>query len=226
MPRSSSRPSIGLVVAVVLLAGLLAWFAWEQTRTFDTPARTSVGYAPAEGDVVFQSLPPSQLSRLIEGATQSPFSHCGIVALDRGRWVVVEAIGPVVETPLEQWIRRGRGGRLWAYRLQAARRASIPGFVAAARAFLGRPYDLRYRLDDERIYCSELVYKSFRAAAGEELGRCVPLSALDWQPHEATIRELEGGPVPLERMIITPRDLAKAPQLVPVFAPDRETQSP
>ena len=185
----------------------------------------SVGYAPHEGDVVFQSLPPGKLASLIEGATKSPFSHCGIVALNRGRWVVIEAIGPVIETPLEQWIRRGRGGRVWAYRLRAGKREAIPAFIAAARTYLGRPYDTRYRMDDGRIYCSELVYKGYETACGECLGELVALRDLDWQPHVATIRELEGSDdVPLGRELITPRDLARASQLQPVFAPASRTE--
>jgi hypothetical protein len=219
VPRSSSRPSVGLVVAIAALVGLGAWFVWDQTRSYPTPALSSVGYAPAVGDVVFQSLPSSKLTRLIEGATKSPFSHCGIVALDRGRWVVIEAIGPVVETPLETWIRRGRGRRIWAYRLQAAQEGVIPAFVSAARSYLGRPYDLRYRMDDAAIYCSELVYKSYRSACGESLGQMVKLGDLDWRPHAAFIRELEGAAPPLERELITPRDVARSSCLRPVFAP-------
>jgi hypothetical protein len=36
---------------------------------------------------------------------------------------------------------------------------------------------------------------------------------LDWQQHASLIERLEGGPVPLDREMITPRDLAKATQL-------------
>ena len=155
---------VGLWVGagLVVVIGLGLW--WDATRIHPTPARVFNGYAPQVGDVVFQSLPHGELVEMIEGATNSPLSHCGIVALDRGRWVVVEAIGPVMETPLERWIRRGRGWRLWAYRLEAARQEGVGRFVEAARGFLGRPYDYRYRMDDEFLYCSELVEKSYRIA--------------------------------------------------------------
>jgi len=36
--------------------------------------------------------------------------------------------------------------------------------LACCEKYLGRPYDYRYQLDDESIYCSELIYKSFRDA--------------------------------------------------------------
>ena len=79
---------------------------------------------------------------------------------------------------------------------------------------LDRPYDTRYKMDDDRIYCSELIYKAYRAASGGgEAGRLVRLGDLNWGKYERTIIELEGGPPPLDREMITPRDLALAPQL-------------
>ncbi len=218
--RSRRRPSVGLVVGlgVLVVLGLLFW--WDQTRIYPTPERVFNGYAPQIGDVVFQSLPHGELVDMIEGATRSPLSHCGIVALDRGRWVVVEAIGPVQETPLERWIRRGRGWRLWAYRLHPSLAEGRPRFVEAARRFLGRPYDYRYRMDDEYLYCSELVQKGFETAYGAELGVLVRLGDLDWTPYDGLIRRLEGAAPPLERRLVTPRDLARASALHSVFRPD------
>lgn len=37
--------------------------------------------------------------------------------------------------------------------------------------WLGRPYDLRFRWDDQTLYCSELAYKLFDRAAGIRLGK-------------------------------------------------------
>lgn len=213
-------PSVGVVAALVLLLALGGLFLWDRTRMYPTPTLTSVGYAPQVGDVVFQSLPHGPLSDLIEAVTASELSHCGIVALDRGRWVVVEAVGPVKETPLERWIHRGRGERVWAYRLSQSTKAEIDAFIDAARSTLGRPYDVRYRWDDERIYCSELVEKSYERVFGKTLGERVRLGDLDWQGHVEAIRRYEGGEPPLDRRLITPRDLARAPALHRVFGPE------
>jgi len=59
-------------------------------------------YAPQVGDVYFQSLPQSPLVATIEGATHSPYSHCGILNKSNGEWVVHEAIGPVRVTKLSE----------------------------------------------------------------------------------------------------------------------------
>jgi hypothetical protein len=171
-------------------------------------------YAPQEGDVIFQSLPRGPLVNAIEGATKSPWSHCGIVARDAsGNWIVYEAFQGVETTPLREFIFRSRNGQFAIYRWKEQYQSQVPAILAAARDCLGRPYDARYRLDDEAIYCSELIYKAFLSATGEEAGRLVRLVELDWQDYRPLIEQLEGGPVPLDRLMIAPRDLAEAHQL-------------
>jgi hypothetical protein len=172
--------------------------------------------APVElqhGDILFQSLPLNPVVSMIEGATNSPFSHCGIVHKTRRGWMVLEAIGPVRDTALSDWIKRGRDGHYQVYRLREAYRGKIPAILAAARKFKGLPYDIHYDFDDGKIYCSELIYKAFKQATGEELGIIVAVRDLNWQPYRATIMTIEKGPVPLDRLIITPRALSEAAQL-------------
>lgn len=170
-------------------------------------------YEPREGDVLFQSLPTAELVIAIEGATHSPWSHCGIVAREDGQWVVYEAIGPVKATPLREYFARSRGGRFAVYRFKEEHRQHIPAVLEKAKPYFGRPYDIHYSMDDEAIYCSELIYKAYRDATGRELGKLVTLGDLDWKPHEDFIRRVERGTLPLEREMITPRDLADAEQL-------------
>ena len=40
---------------------------------------------------------------------------------------------------------------------------------------------------------------------------------MDCGAYEALIRQIEGGSIPVNRMMITPVGLARAPQLVPIF---------
>ena len=174
-------------------------------------------YQPAEGDVAFQSLAHNPLIDAIEGATESPFSHCGILHRTGAGWVVVEAIGPVKETALAEWIAQGRRQRYAIYRLNDRYRGKIPAFIRAAQSYAGRPYDIHYDLDDEAIYCSELIYKAFERSTGERLGKLQKLGELKWQAHAQVIREIEGGKLPLERVMITPRSVSEAPQLTKVF---------
>ena len=176
-------------------------------------------YVPQEGDFVFQSVPMSDLTEAIEGATESPYSHVGLIIRKNGDWYVREAIGPVVDTPFTDWVERGRYGQAFdAFRLRDQFRKYVPKLIDASGAFLGRPYDFKYELDDEKIYCSELLYKAMLKASGRSLGKLQRLGELNWQPYRATIEKYEGGEPPLDRLMITPRSLSEAEELEKVYS--------
>jgi uncharacterized protein YycO len=189
---------------------------FAQSKKQSAPA-----YQPREGDILFQALPnPPGLDLVdtIEGSTGSSYSHCGMVCFKGQAWKVIEAIGPVQETPLEEWIARGRDKQVWAYRLREKERPHIPAMLDAMRKDLGKPYDIHYRFDDQAIYCSELIWRGWKSATGRELGKAVKLGDLNWRPYQRVIEAIEGaGNLPLDREMITPRDLAAAPELERVF---------
>ena len=201
---------------------LLAWFYGTQASVVLTrlPALYYYfRYSPQEGDVVFQSLPHGDLVDAIEGITHSPYSHCGVVLRnDKGQWVVVEAILNVHETPLFAWEFRGRGGAFDVYRLDPKYAAVVPRFKENLLAFMGRPYDFNYDMsDDHAAYCSSLAYLAFEKTSGETLGRLEKLRDLDWKPFESFIKSEQRGALPLDRVMITPASLARAPQLHEVY---------
>lgn len=173
-------------------------------------------YQPAIGDIYFQSLPPSALVVAIEGVTQSPYSHCGILNKVDDEWVIHEAIGPVRAIALETWIMQGMRQDYDVYRLKPEYRSKISELSAATKPYMGRPYDIQYDFDDEKIYCSELIFKAFKTVYGEELGEVVKLGDLNWEPHEAFIRHIAPS-LPLERKMITPQHMADAAQLEQIF---------
>lgn len=152
--RRNERSRRVLVVTVGVCALLsFAIFAWVYGTTYVA----YWSYQPLEGDILFQSLPHSPLVDAIEGVTASPYSHCGIVAKEHGRWIVYEAFHNVEAIPLKQFLFRGRDLRFAVYRLKSPFQQYVPATIANAKTYLGRPYDVRYRMDDERIYCSELI---------------------------------------------------------------------
>ena len=211
------RSSVGVAWAAMLSASVLIGCrppeSAEATTPEAPPPAAIAAYVPRLGDLVFQSSPRGPLINAIEGATQSPYSHCGIVPRRDEAWVVVEAVEPVKETPLAQWIARGRQAGFAVYRFEEKYADKLPVMIAAARRHLGKPYDMRYDFDDEKLYCSELIYKAFREATGEECGAVCRLGELNWRPYETFIRMLEGGDLPLERRMITPRAVSEATQL-------------
>jgi hypothetical protein len=172
-------------------------------------------YSPREGDIVFQSLQHGALVDAIEGVTHSPYSHCGVVLRsDKGKWVVIESIGDVHETPLFTWIFRGRGGYFAAYRLDPKYESVIPAFKKDLLAYTGDSYDFDYDMvRHQGVYCSDLVYLAFDQASGLKMGNLKKLGDLDWHPHQNFIRAEVNGKLPLDRLIITPAALAEAEQL-------------
>ena len=174
-------------------------------------------YQPKEGDLYFQSLPRNAVVNAIEGASESPYSHCGILVRKGDAWFILEAIGPVRETPLAKWINQARDRHYDVFRLEAEHERNIPAFIKAAKEYMGRPYDIRYRMDDKKIYCSELIFKGYRDATGESLGKLVKFGDLKWVRHTPVILAIEGS-IPLNRIMITPRHLSEAKQLEKVFS--------
>jgi len=209
LPKSRTRRVILGILVIVLLALI--------GRIVLLPAYRCRDYAPQEGDIIFQSLPRVGLVKMIEGVTQSPFSHCGVVVNRDGRWKVAESIGKVHDTTLLTWVSRGRGARFCVYRLKPEFRTHVPAFIKALDKYAGKPYDFDFRMDDGYLYCSELVFKAFRDASGIELGKLVRLGDLNWKPFEQQMRDYHGSDLPLDRVMITPRHLSEAEQLEKVF---------
>ncbi|PKL12411.1 MAG: peptidoglycan peptidase, partial [Spirochaetae bacterium HGW-Spirochaetae-6] len=91
-----------------------------------TPAQKATRpVAPQDGDLIFQHS-RSPLSRAIQLATRSPYSHCGLIYRRRGAVFVLEAIQPVSLTPLKDWIKRGKNGHYVLMRLKDSSKVLTP----------------------------------------------------------------------------------------------------
>lgn len=179
-------------------------------------------YKPIIGDILIQSFPNSPLTKAIESCTGSVYSHCSIVINTGDVPKVFEAVGPVKETTMKDWIGNGRNGNFMALRLKDKYTAGIPKFIESAMKFKGRPYDMHMDMDDQKIYCSELIYKAFKSAFEEEIGVPQKLSELNWKPNEKFIRLIEKGNLPLERYMITPLAIVNSDKLTVIFSNFKE----
>ncbi len=174
----------------------------------------------AEGDIVFQSNISPQC-KAIELATHSRYSHCGIVFKKNDAWYVLEAVQPVRETPFAEWIARNRG-RYAVKRLRGADSLLTPAVVnkmkSAGQAYLGKDYDSYFEWSDQRIYCSELVWKIYKSATGLEVGRLQPMREYDLTHPlvKATMQERYGNNIPLEEKMVSPGNIFDSKLLVTV----------
>jgi hypothetical protein len=205
---------IHLPAAALLLPALFGLFA-----LFATPAYAAL----KDGDIVFHTSRSAQ-SLAVQRATGSRYSHMGIVLLRGGKPYVFEAVSTVRYTPLAQWTARGDGGHYVAKRLRNAGALLTPGAVAHLHAgsadYEGRPYDLTFEWSDQRIYCSELVWKLYQRALGVRIGELQKIRSfnLDDPAVRAKMRERYGDKVPMDEPVISPVAMFGSPLLVTVEA--------
>jgi hypothetical protein len=88
----------------------------------------------------------------------------------------------------------------------------------AGARFLGRSYDLTFDWSDERIYCSELVYKVYDRALGIKIGELQRVRDFDLTDVavQAKMQERYGSELPLDAPVISPVAMEQSPLLVTV----------
>ena len=174
-----------------------------------------------DGDLIFHTSLSAQ-SRAIQLATHSPWSHCGIVYKAGKNWQVFEAVQPVKLTPLADWVARGQGGHFATKRLRDAATVLTPAALARLKAagqpLLGHSYDLYFGWSDDRIYCSELIWKVYERGLDRRLGQLQHLRDFDLsQPAvQAKLRERYGNRLPLNETVISPVSIFNSPELIAV----------
>lgn len=161
------------------------------------------------GDLIFQTSLSGQ-SKAIQHATKSKYSHCGIIFIENGQFYVFEAVQPVKTTPLDQWIARGKNGHYVIKRLENADQVltteTIQKMKHEGEKFKGKNYDLTFEWSDDKIYCSELIWKVYQRATGIEIGKLEKLSDFDLT-NEAVknkIKERYGDKIPMNETVISP----------------------
>ena len=136
------------------------------------------------GDLLFQAGKNTEMTGPITAATgeEGPlnFSHVGIAVVGGGADSVLEATTDcgVRLTVLAEFL--GRSAKIDGHPAVVAMRlkdtAGIAAAVRRARSFLGVPYDYSFRPGREKLYCSELVWESYRAENGTPLFTARPMN--------------------------------------------------
>lgn len=165
-----------------------------------------------DGDIIFQTTQSSQ-SKAIQLATHSRYSHVGIVYFDKRQPMVLEAVQPVRVTPLKKFLARSVGGHYVVKRLKNADAVLTPAVLAkmqsVGRSYIGKNYDWAFGWSDNRIYCSELVWKIYKQGAGIELAPTKKLREFDLSHPavKAKLKERYGKRVPLDEPVVAPSQL-------------------
>ena len=162
-----------------------------------------------EGDVIFQTS-LSQQSPLIKMGTRSTITHCGVVVMKDGKPYVLETQKTLVLTPLKKFIARGKDGKYWH------KRPKLDNIKIKYSGYLGKSYDLAFKFDNGKFYCSELIYDVYLNQLGVEL--CKPKKIDDYLilgTHRIPKikRAMEKRGITMEQYAVAPIDLFNSKEL-------------
>lgn len=187
-----------------------------------TKQETTLSDKIQDGDIIFQTSESKQCEA-VRIATNSKFSHCGIIFFVNGGQFVLEAVQPVKITPLEEWISHGKDHKYVVKRLKNANKIlneeTLDKMKTYGKQLLGKEYDAYFEWTDNRIYCSELVWKIYKNGAGITLSQLKQLKDFNLSDEKVQkiIKERYGNDIPLDEKVVAPSDLVASDLLKTVI---------
>ena len=164
-----------------------------------------------DGDIIFQAS-RSEQSKVIEQATNSPYSHCGIIFYDNGNPYVYEAVQPVGKRKLNDWVSSGVDGAYKVMRLKDITLLTIENIKKMktfATSQFGKNYDIYFSWNENEWYCSELVWKTYMIVLSVELAQPKELREfnIDLPIVRKTMAKRYGNDIPYNEKMISPGQL-------------------
>lgn len=221
------KKTILTLITIGIVAFLAYWgaemFLFNNNVKNDVvrPENVTVQKSLQEGDIIFQTS-KSRQSMAIQVATNSKYSHMGIIYENDGAFFVYEAVQPVKLTPLKAWINRGENGHYVVKRLKNADRvlndSTLTKMKQIGEQFNGKAYDIYFEWSDDKIYCSELVWKMYKQSVGIEIGQLEQLSDFDLTKEivQSKIKERYGDNIPMDEKVISPAAMFNSDKLITI----------
>ena len=169
------------------------------------------------GDIIFQTSKSSQ-SKAIQIATNSKYSHMGIVYIKDDKYYVFEAVQPVKLTQLKDWILRGVDNHFVVKRLKERSKYftenNLKKMFSLCEKFKGKSYDIYFNWSDDQMYCSELVWKLYNSI-GVNLGKLEKLKDFDLSSElvKKKLKARYGNKIPYEESVISPASIFNSKNL-------------
>jgi len=163
------------------------------------------------GDMLF-IVNPSGQGKAIQLATHSKYTHIGIVFIENGKTMVYHAVEPVKKSTLNEFVSMSADGTYEVKRLKdqfLLTDAVVASMLKAAQGDLGKHYDLGFSWDDEKLYCSEFVWKLYKRVLNIDIGLLKPLKSFDLTHPavKAKLQERYGNNIPMNENMISPGDM-------------------
>lgn len=164
-------------------------------------------YEPQNGDVIFH-VSKSYQSTAIKLGTLSRYSHCGVVVVENGKPYVIEAERGVEKTPMKTWLRRGQ---MW-HHYRVMRLKKPQELTLRYKKLLGIPYDTKFRFDNGKLYCSELIWEMYKEN-GILLCEPNPLREYHFLNLPVVKKQVKSKGMTLDQEVVPPSDLVKSRKL-------------
>jgi hypothetical protein len=175
-----------------------------------------------EGDIIFQeSL--SEQAKAIKLATHSRYSHAGIIFKFNHEFKVLEAVQFVKYTDLHVFINRGFKHHFVIKRLKnynsIIKSNGISQMKSIGEHYLGKNYDIYFEWNDNKIYCTELIWKIYKKALNIEVGKLERLKDFDLNhPYvKRLMYKRYGNKIPYNELVISPESMFKANNLMTII---------
>lgn len=206
---------------VILIVILFTGFYFISVANVTSIKKSSQLEKIKDGDIIFQTS-QSRQCEAVRIATNSKFSHCGIIYIDKGKKYVYEAVQPVKITPLENWISHGENNSYVVKRLKndsLLTSSTLEKMKKYGNQFKNKDYDLYFEWSDSKIYCSELVWKIYKNGADIELCKLASLKSFNLTNPKVKeiLAERYGNKIPLEEQVVAPSQIVDSPILVTII---------
>ena len=120
------------------------------------------------GDLIFQDLDCGPLCDAIEAVTRGfddhKFSHIGLVYLRNDTTYIIEAMGSGVRLVTLTDFKKRSVHKLYIGRLRLQYQKLVPQAISYSLASVGIVYDDAFLYNNNKYYCSELIYDAFKKA--------------------------------------------------------------
>ena len=175
-----------------------------------------------DGDMIFQTSQSAQCEA-VRIATNSKFSHCGIILIMNDKKMVFEAVQPVKLTQIEDWITHGKDNKYLVKRLKNSKSIltalTLQKMKDYGHNFLNKDYDGYFNWSDDQIYCSELIWKIYKNAANVELCNLAKLKSFNLtnEKVKTILNQSYGKNIPLEENVVAPSQIVNSEILETIF---------
>jgi uncharacterized protein YycO len=187
-----------------------------------------------EGDLLFQDSDCGPFCDAIEkvthGVNGAKLSHVGMVIQGaNSEYVILEAITKgVVETPIDTFLNRSMdengNPKVLVGRLKSVQQSLIQPAIQSAIQHRGKAYDEVFDINNDKFYCSELIYSAFKEAnSGTPLFQLRPMTYKDPDTKESFPVWVDyfqklGIPIPEEQPGLNPGGMSRSIYLDIVYA--------